>query len=259
MGRKSIYNIESEIFKKYVLESVTWSELARKCGYNNTTNNKTLKKRCSEENIDVSHLPVGLNWMETHNYLFPNKLKGKKKPLEEILVENNPQNGGRLRRRLINELGWEEKCLLCGLDGWMGKPITLELDHINGNHSDNRIENLRQLCPNCHSQTKTFRVKNCKTYVKVNKDSSVSIVDTPKEKTKCIDCFKEIRKESTRCKYCQGKKDYNENIEKSNRPTLKQIEKDLETMSMVAVGKKYGVSDNAVRKWIKKYKKYSQV
>lgn len=54
----------------------------------------------------------------------------------------------------------DKRCLVCGLDEWMGKPIPLTLDHINGVHNDNRLENLRIICANCHSQTDTFCGKN---------------------------------------------------------------------------------------------------
>ena len=49
------------------------------------------------------------------------------------------------------------RCALCGNEGeWCGQPLTLQLDHVNGRYDDNRLENLRWLCPNCHSQTPTF-------------------------------------------------------------------------------------------------------
>jgi hypothetical protein len=68
----------------------------------------------------------------------------------------------------------KEKCYECGLsDTWNGKPITLEIDHINGNSLDHRVENLRLLCPNCHSQTSYFRGRNINTGSKKVSDSTL--------------------------------------------------------------------------------------
>ena len=78
-------------------------------------------------------------------------------PLNEVLVENSSfQSAGKLRKRLIREGLKEPRCETCGLDNWLGRPLALELDHINGERTDNRLENLRILCPNCHSQTDTW-------------------------------------------------------------------------------------------------------
>ena len=83
-------------------------------------------------------------------------------PLDEIIKGLHPDYGStKLKKRLI-EAGLKEwKCEQegCGITNWLGQEITLELDHINGNNSDHRIENLRILCPNCHSQTPTYRSK----------------------------------------------------------------------------------------------------
>ena len=65
-----------------------------------------------------------------------------------------------VRRRIIKENLLEYKCAICGLNKWNGKTLSLELDHINGINTDNRLENLRFLCPNCHSQTSTYGSKN---------------------------------------------------------------------------------------------------
>ena len=83
-------------------------------------------------------------------------------PLSELLVEDrNAGNGGRIKRRLIDEGLLVDVCSLCGQrPEWDNRPLVLQLDHRNGNPRDWRIENLRVLCPNCHTQTDTFTSRN---------------------------------------------------------------------------------------------------
>lgn len=78
-------------------------------------------------------------------------------PLKDILVEHSTYtSSSHLKARLLKEGILKEKCVICGLENmWNGDFISLELDHINGEHTDNRLHNLRILCPNCHSQQKT--------------------------------------------------------------------------------------------------------
>lgn len=82
--------------------------------------------------------------------------------LEELLVKNGPYIGSsRLKKRLLKAELLEYKCDVCGNTGeWQGKELSLQLHHINGDHNDNRLENLILLCPNCHSQTDNFTSKN---------------------------------------------------------------------------------------------------
>ena len=65
-----------------------------------------------------------------------------------------------MRKRLISEGIKEHKCECCGLSEWLGEPIPLELDHIDGDHYNNTYKNLKILCPNCHAKTPTYRGKN---------------------------------------------------------------------------------------------------
>lgn len=66
----------------------------------------------------------------------------------------------RLKEKVIKNKLLKYKCAECGISTWKNKPLVLQLDHINGNNRDNRIENLRLLCPNCHAQTETYCGKN---------------------------------------------------------------------------------------------------
>jgi hypothetical protein len=84
-------------------------------------------------------------------------------PLERILVQNSTYTSSAvLRRRLIAAGLKEQRCEICGLDEWQGEPLPLALDHVNGVHTDNRLENLRILCPNCHALTDTWCARNRK-------------------------------------------------------------------------------------------------
>jgi 5-methylcytosine-specific restriction endonuclease McrA len=164
----------------------------------------------------------------------------KKIPIEEILVENSTYaNNVSLKKRLIREGVLDYKCVECGNIGkWNEKPLVLQLDHINGINTDNRIENLRILCPNCHSQTKTF----CRGGSFIKKK-------TQKKNGKCHDCKIPIYSSAKRCIVCHKK--YVKS--KSKKPQLEELIENIELKGYLQAGKIYGVSDNTIRKWIKSY------
>jgi hypothetical protein len=86
---------------------------------------------------------------------------GSKIELSDILIGNHPSyQTNKLRIRLIREGIKEHKCEICNIGMWMDNHISLELDHIDGNRTNHKLDNLRILCPNCHSQTSTYRGKN---------------------------------------------------------------------------------------------------
>lgn len=118
-------------------------------------NYKILKRRIQEAGFDISHF-TGKGHLKgkTHNW-------ATRTPLSEILKEGTHYQSYGLKKRLLREGKIENKCVDCGLtDTYNGKPLSLHLDHVNGDNTDNRIENLRMLCPNCHSQTDTYAGKN---------------------------------------------------------------------------------------------------
>jgi len=118
-------------------------------------NYSTVKRKIVENKLDTSHF-TGKGWSKGK------KIPGEKIPLSKILVNGSTYWSNGLRKRLIKEGLKEHKCEICGNTTWQGKEIPLELHHINGINTDNRIENLQLLCPNCHALTDTFRGKNIK-------------------------------------------------------------------------------------------------
>jgi len=89
------------------------------------------------------------------------KFGGKKIPLNEILEGKYPSyQTYKLKIRLLKEGYKENRCDECGIEDWNGKPLTMELDHIDGDRTNHKEKNLRMICPNCHAQTETYRAKN---------------------------------------------------------------------------------------------------
>ena len=149
-------------YSKELLESIvqkvfTYSDICRELGLKPYSGNiQTIHQKINDFNIDTSHF----NRQKSSIHKNPPKQKAKI-ILEDILKGKYLyKNSDSLRKRLIKEGYKECKCELCGNNEWLGKPLSIQLHHINGNHFDNRLENLQLLCPNCHSQTETYGSKN---------------------------------------------------------------------------------------------------
>jgi len=143
-----------ELLETNVKDCYSFAELCRRLGLKpEGSNPKTLRKKMDEFGVDYSHF-TGQAWNKNpENPVYRGKYLPK-------LCEHSSLNSSNAKE-LVYRLGLKEnKCEICGITEWQGKPIICELHHINGDSTDNRLENLQILCPNCHSQTDNFRSRN---------------------------------------------------------------------------------------------------
>ena len=146
---KTEYTMTDQEFINICNESVSMADAAVKAKMHfNTFKRRAVKLECYKPNQGgQGHRKP---WMEQRAI-----------PLKEILDGEHPHfQTYKLKKRLYDVGLKSNKCEECGVSEWNGKPIQCELDHINGDSRDHRLDNLRILCPNCHSQTDTFRAKN---------------------------------------------------------------------------------------------------
>jgi hypothetical protein len=141
--------------------------------------------------------------------------------------------------------GIKHKCNCCGLTEWNGKPIRLDIDHIDGNPEHNHIDNLQFLCPNCHRQktiqySPSFLLEKAETVFKSSRRLE------PKKKNFCLDCGCEVTKEAERCMSCSKKGFF-----KINWPSNSDMEKLVWEIPTSILSKQLGVSDTAISRHCK--------
>lgn len=149
-----IYEISDNEFIDLIKSSTCTKEVLFKLGYSTVGNSWGYFK--VKERMQI--LGLEAKDFKGKNVVY-DKVE-KQIPAEELFTENNKHARVQIRKRIIKENLLPYKCAICGIDEWQGKKLSLELDHINGKNNDHRLENLRFLCPNCHSQTSTYGAKN---------------------------------------------------------------------------------------------------
>ena len=220
------YDWNKEKVEEAVKNSFSYQETLRKLGVNTAGNNgETLKRKIKEYGIDISHFTF-------HAVSVPKT----RKSVYEFLTKDSHIQTHKLKSKLIEAGLKENKCEMCGISMWAGRPLICQLHHINGDNTDNRLENLQMLCPNCHSQT----------------DNYCGQANKPQEKEVhyCKDCGRPLKtKNAECCLSCASKRRHRIRITKDELVAL--LKKYKGNRSKAA--KEAEVSETAIRKWCKNF------
>lgn len=224
-----------------MLASRSYSEALRVLGYRVAGGNHlTLKRYIERWGISTDHFDR--DWAS--------RTPGRRSriPLSEILVEHSTYSRAHLKDRLFEEGLKQRVCELCGQDEeWRGATLALILDHANGIGDDNRVENLRILCPNCAATL----------------DTHCGRKNRACNERECGRCGRAFRVRYATHRYCSqfcGRRASEKHrgvarpkTRKVERPPLAALMRDVEDLGYAGTGRKHGVSDNAVRKWVRWY------
>jgi hypothetical protein len=204
--------------KDAVAQSECWADVCRYVGLGiRARAYDTLRHHIKLQNLDTSHFKT-LSELSTKR----NSRKNIYWTLDNSFTQNCNINRAQLKRIILKNNLIPYICSICKLlPSWNAQELVLQLDHINGTNNDNRLDNLRFLCPNCHTQTHTFSTKRFSNKNKVD-----------------------MRK---------GKKPDRMHQRKVEWPTKEKLISLIEEYPMTTIGKMFGVSDNTVRKWKDRY------
>ena len=226
-----------------IAQSRSWSEALRRLGYSPRGGNpKTLRKYAAKWEISTEHFDPAAASLDGLRRSWR-----KPTPLAEILVDGSTYNRNHLKNRLLREGVKQAICELCGQgEIWRGRRMALILDHVNGHSTDNRLENLRIVCPNCAATLDTHCGRKNR--------------HPPRECARCGQLFIAMHARQRYCsRYCGARWDRNgvprPGARKVERPAHEQLVREIETLGYLGVGRRYGVCDNAIRKWVREYER----
>lgn len=216
-----------------VNNSFSYVDVARKIGFSGHPSSQTiiiLKERLKFLGISVEH------FRHIHSV--------KHRTPENTFVKNSTASQNTVRNLFKKGNYQEYVCSLCGLKPfWKGKELTLILDHIDGDNRNCVLSNLRWVCPNCNQQLETTGYKKMRA-----KPIDEAVKMAKRRPNKCKICGAPIYAKAKCCVACSHIDQY-----RTEHPTKEQLQEEIQKYSFVELGKKYGVTDNAVRKWCKSY------
>jgi hypothetical protein len=242
-----------------IADSRSWSEALRRLDYCSTGGNpRTLKKYAVLWEIPTDHFDPSAAPLEA----LRRNGRAATIPLEQVLVAGSSYGRSNLKKRLFAEGLKQPVCEMCGQgENWHGRPMGLILDHANGIRNDHRLENLRIVCPNCAATLDTHCGRNGR------------VIPFTRN---CLRCGREFRVKYRTHRYCsracgirwnrheaarEGRGQLgvpSPDRRKAERPPYEQLLREIEHTSYLAVGRKYGVSDNAIRKWVRWYEREAE-
>lgn len=230
MSRRLRYSEEQA--RQAIAASHSYSDALRRLGLRPAGgNHATLKRNVRHWGISVEHFDFR-----------PQAPQRPARPLAEVLVVGSSYPRGHLKRRLLAEGLKQLRCELCGQrETWRGVRMALVLDHVNGVWNDNRLDNLRILCPNCNATLDTHCGRKNR-----------------REPRSCEHCAAEFRPRSRGQRFCSRRCGVLHNapaLRVVERPSLDALRRDVITLGYAATSRKYGVSDNAIRKWLRAHER----
>jgi hypothetical protein len=231
-------------FTEAVAASRTMTEALRRLGLRPAGGNfGTFRKYAHHWGVSTEHFDPAAVARESL------RARGNPIPLSELLVERSSYSRAHLKDRLLAAGIKQPRCEFCGQDEhWRGGRMALILDHVNGVGDDNRLENLRILCPNCAATLDTHCARKNR------------IVREPIGCARCGAWFVPRFDEQRYCSRACGSRwlrppDSHDHLRRAERPPYEQLVAEVEALGFSAVGRRHGVSDNAIRKWIRRYER----